>query len=158
MDSTHHDHLFDHLTTHPGGADIAAVGELDGVGDGVVARRSSHNNNNRNSNNSNKNHNNSHKIGQTSPTPVPSHEPHPDPSFLDTHQRAHIRGSLLAMITSLTLRFASEKEIRPLLQFMAICRDPIVLMELGHVLLVVMVEGGIKVIITSSYGYVFSCS
>ena len=62
------------------------------------------------------------------------------------------------MVASLTLRFASEKEIRPLLQFMTICRDPIVLMELGHVLLVVMVEGGIKVIVTSRYGYVFSCS
>ena len=145
MDGGHNDHLSEHLSTMPDAA--AAAVDPDGVGEGVVSSRSNNNNSNNNSNNNNNNNNS--KIGQAQSTPVPPKDKdvhHSDPSSLDTLQRAHLRGSLLAMVTSLILRFTSEKEIRPLLQFMAVCRDPVVLIELAHLLLCTMVEGGAKVV------------
>ena len=148
------DHLSEHLSTMHASAAV----DLDGVGEGAAPSRSNNNNNNNsnnnnhsNSDNNNNNSNNNSKMGQAQGTPLPAKEEtythHPDPSSLDKPQRAHIRGALLAMVTSLTLRFASEKEIRPILQFMAVCRDPVVLIEMAHLLLCVIVEGGAKVVI-----------
>jgi hypothetical protein len=54
-------------------------------------------------------------------------------------------GSLLAMVMSLTQHFASEKEIRPIFQFLSSCDDPIVNMELAQLLLCLLVEGNYRV-------------
>jgi hypothetical protein len=45
------------------------------------------------------------------------------------------------MVMSLTQHFASEKEIRPIFQFLSSCDDPIVNMELAQLLLCLLVEG-----------------
>jgi hypothetical protein len=56
-------------------------------------------------------------------------------------------GSLLAMVMSLTQHFASEKEIRPIFQFLSSCDDPIVNIELAQLLLCLLVEGNYYVYI-----------
>jgi hypothetical protein len=68
------------------------------------------------------------------------------PPILDRHQRCHLRGSVLAMIKSLTQHFASEREIRPILLFMSACKDAIVVVELAQLLLCLLVEGGSKIV------------
>lgn len=50
------------------------------------------------------------------------------------------------MVMSLTQHYASEREIRPLFQFVSSCKDLVVLVEIAQLLLCLLVEGGSRII------------
>jgi len=73
----------------------------------------------------------------------------PDGAYDDLLLREHrrcIREYLRSMLITLVLHGGSKREIRPILQYMAICNDKIVLNEVAHTLLYLIIEGGNKII------------
>lgn len=67
--------------------------------------------------------------------------------ILTPTQRKHIRSCLYTMITTLVLHSPTEKEIRPILDFMAVCKNSEILHETAQLLLCLLVEGGAGVMI-----------
>jgi hypothetical protein len=66
--------------------------------------------------------------------------------LLTKSQRKHIRSCLQAMIVTLILNNPSEKDIRPVLDFMASCKNSEILYEMSELLLCLLVEGGPAVV------------
>lgn len=67
-------------------------------------------------------------------------------NLLTREHRRSMREYLRAMIIALVLHGGSKREIRPILQYMAICNDKTVLNEVAHMLLYLIIEGGNKII------------
>mmetsp|Transcript_19739 Transcript_19739/g.27117 ORF Transcript_19739/g.27117 Transcript_19739/m.27117 type:complete len:2769 (-) Transcript_19739:85-8391(-) len=65
---------------------------------------------------------------------------------LSNEQRCHLRRCLQTMILILIQHGESEKEVIPVIDFMATCRDNIVLNEVANMLLLLVVEGDQKLI------------
>jgi hypothetical protein len=65
---------------------------------------------------------------------------------LSREQRRHLRMCLLSIIMGLITYSPSEKEVRPLLQFLAVCRDPVVLNDVSQLLLSMLVDGNTRVL------------
>eukprot|EP01037_Dinobryon_pediforme_P019076 gene19076-19431_t len=68
------------------------------------------------------------------------------PLQLTNEQRAHLRRCLHTMIMILIQHGDSEKEVVPVIDFMATCRDNVVLNEVSDMLLLLVVEGDQKLI------------
>lgn len=63
-------------------------------------------------------------------------------------QRKHLRDCLEAMVVALVLHGGSDKEISPILDYMVMCKDRVVLNEIAQILLYLIVERGPKFMLT----------
>jgi len=59
-------------------------------------------------------------------------------------QRKHLRDCLEAMVVALVLHGGSDKEVSPILDYMVMCKDRVVLNEIAQILLYLIVERGSK--------------
>jgi hypothetical protein len=63
-------------------------------------------------------------------------------------QRKHLRDCLEAMVVALVLHGGTDKEVNPILDFMVMCKDRVVLNEIAQILLYLIVERGSKFMLT----------
>jgi hypothetical protein len=75
-----------------------------------------------------------------------SGENHMQSNYISTEQRKYLRECIESMILHLALIGQSEKELFPILDFLATCKNKTVLNEIAQVLLCLIVEGGSKII------------
>ena len=66
------------------------------------------------------------------------------PAPQSPEQRKHLRDCLEAMVVALVLHGGSDKEVCPILDFMIMCKDRVVLNEIAQILLYLIVERGPK--------------
>jgi hypothetical protein len=65
---------------------------------------------------------------------------------LTREQRQHLRASLFTVIASLIRHSPCEREVRPLLQYLAVARDTTVINELSQLILCLVIDGGPRIL------------